>query len=478
MKEEDLDKNLIKMENKNRFTIYCGLNDYYLGNTIYRRLSLDGYHCKFVYNDVAQLESIDSESVFIAIINPEITGDKSFVEFVSNLTVNSERTVCLLENEQCEDFPINWGEIRYIDASSGLNIQIIETLEGVAKEPVGELIDLRKEAEETRRIEEERKEQERIAAEEAARIAEKEAKKAADDERRIYLRAGWMPTNFRDVIIEEATLSKNVEKGVKYLVGDGFPQDGNRAFSILKKAVLENPDDVLAAYYLAVCYGAELSGLEKDAANEEMIKGYKKAAEQGYEKAIIALAIALSNQSEDREPVIELLKKLQEINNAKGLFYLGMIDELDEHYSDALEKYYEAAEEGLPEAQNALGYMYAEGWGVEIDDSKAQQWFELANSNGLSQAKANLGMIYVKSGNSENFEKGYSMIREVAETGNSNAIAVIQEIDKIIAKQKEEERKRIKKEQQQEAAKKMFMDLLSSTGSQLKSAWDDLSSSK
>lgn len=461
------------METIKNFTIYCGLTDYYLGNAIYRQMSHHGYECRFVYDDISAIGQIPSGSGFISIINPEIISEKSYVDLVDNLTRDSSCKVFLIENEQCENFPLTWGEIRYIEATSGLNISIIETLEGRAKEPVGELINLRQEAEEAKRLEEERLEKERIAAEEAARLAAEEAKKAAEAERRVFLRAG-IPSSFRDVIIEDVALSKDVEKGLKYLLGDGLPQDGKRAFSLFKKASLENPHDVLAAYYLAVCYGAGLSDLEKETATEKMISGYKIAAEKGYEKAIISLAIALSDQSDNREPVIELFKQLQELNNAKGLFYQGMIDELDEHYSDALEKYYEAAEEGLPEAQNALGYMYAEGWGVEIDNNKALQWFELANTNGLSQAKANLGMMYINSGEKESFEKGYSMIREVAETGNSNAIAVIQEIDKIISKQKAEEARRLRKERQKEEAKKMFMGVLSNAGSSLKNVFDDL----
>ena len=44
-------------------------------------------------------------------------------------------------------------------------------------------------------------------------------------------------------------------------------------------------------------------------------------------------------------------------------------------------------------AQNALGYMYAEGRGVAQDKKSAKKWFKSALNNGLSIANNNLAIL-------------------------------------------------------------------------------------
>ncbi|MDQ6967304.1 MAG: SEL1-like repeat protein, partial [Mariprofundaceae bacterium] len=56
-----------------------------------------------------------------------------------------------------------------------------------------------------------------------------------------------------------------------------------------------------------------------------------------------------------------------------------------------------AAEQGFPAAQNALGYMYAEGRGVKQDTRQAADWFKKA-AKYLDSARKNLARLKRKSG--------------------------------------------------------------------------------
>ena len=54
----------------------------------------------------------------------------------------------------------------------------------------------------------------------------------------------------------------------------------------------------------------------------------------------------------------------------------------------------EAAEQGVPEAQNNLAAMYARGRGVPRDDVEAVQWYRNAAEQGSPRAQHSLGQMY------------------------------------------------------------------------------------
>ena len=53
-----------------------------------------------------------------------------------------------------------------------------------------------------------------------------------------------------------------------------------------------------------------------------------------------------------------------------------------------------AAEQGDAQAQNNLGFMYAEGQGVPQDDAEAVKWYRLAAKQGDARAQFSLGVMY------------------------------------------------------------------------------------
>ena len=62
----------------------------------------------------------------------------------------------------------------------------------------------------------------------------------------------------------------------------------------------------------------------------------------------------------------------------------------------ALRWYGLAAEQGYSEAQLNLGLMHANGWGVEMNDQEAAKWYRLAAEQGLVAAQTSLAMLCYK----------------------------------------------------------------------------------
>jgi len=59
------------------------------------------------------------------------------------------------------------------------------------------------------------------------------------------------------------------------------------------------------------------------------------------------------------------------------------------------EKWYrKAAEQGVADAQNDLGFMYENGQGVPQDYAEAVGWFRKAAEQGYANAQYNLGNMY------------------------------------------------------------------------------------
>ena len=65
-------------------------------------------------------------------------------------------------------------------------------------------------------------------------------------------------------------------------------------------------------------------------------------------------------------------------------------------FATALKEWKPLAEEGNAVAQNNLGLMYHNGWGVPQDDKEAVYWYRLAVEQGYAIAQYNLGLMYEK----------------------------------------------------------------------------------
>ena len=88
----------------------------------------------------------------------------------------------------------------------------------------------------------------------------------------------------------------------------------------------------------------------------------------------------------------------------------------------ALQWYGLAAEQGYSEAQLNLGLMHANGWGVEMNDQEAAKWYRLAAEQGLVEAQMSLAMLCHKGrGVEQNLIEAYKWYEIAVQLGDFNA---------------------------------------------------------
>lgn len=64
------------------------------------------------------------------------------------------------------------------------------------------------------------------------------------------------------------------------------------------------------------------------------------------------------------------------------------------HYEAALSEWQPLADSGDPRAQFGLGMMYANGFGVDMNDEQALHWFNEAAAQGYAEAQYRIGVMH------------------------------------------------------------------------------------
>ena len=103
---------------------------------------------------------------------------------------------------------------------------------------------------------------------------------------------------------------------------------------------------------------------------------------------------------------------LAEAGNAGAQFCVGMMYAngfgVDMNDEQALKWYGLAAAQGHGEAAFNLGVMHANGWGVPMDDKAAFDWYLQAAESGFVQAQTTVASLYVHArGTEENLVEAY-----------------------------------------------------------------------
>ncbi len=125
----------------------------------------------------------------------------------------------------------------------------------------------------------------------------------------------------------------------------------------------------------------------------------------------------------DYETAFAECMPLAEEGNATAQFCVGrmyangfgvMMDD-----AQALKWYGQAAESGHAEAQFNLGVMHANGWGVPMNDTEAAKFYRLAAEQGFLQAITSLAYVtYRGIGVDENLIEGYMWYDIAAQLGD------------------------------------------------------------
>lgn len=152
---------------------------------------------------------------------------------------------------------------------------------------------------------------------------------------------------------------------------------------------------LLKRYFLA-CGLMLLSGVVLAA--EVDLASLRAQAEAGDAYAQLNLGAAYDNApaaERDIEQAIHWYQRAAEQGVAEAQFNLAhLLVEEEISASAAAEWMQKAAEQGMADAQYLLGVIYAEGIGVEMDDTKAKLWLKRAIAKGHEEAAQFMADFY------------------------------------------------------------------------------------
>ena len=128
----------------------------------------------------------------------------------------------------------------------------------------------------------------------------------------------------------------------------------------------------------------------------------------------------------DFESALAEWQPLADSGNADGQFGIGLLYAngfgvaLDD--DQALKWYSLAADQGHADAQCNIAIMYQNGWGVPQSDEEAVRWYSLAAENGVTAAQINLARMYFSGyGIEQNDVEAYKWFTIASELGDDSA---------------------------------------------------------
>ena len=103
-------------------------------------------------------------------------------------------------------------------------------------------------------------------------------------------------------------------------------------------------------------------------------------------------------------------------------FYEGLVAAQNEDWETALSEWLPIAKEGNPGAQSNLGDMYANGLGVDEDQTEALRWHKLAADQGVPKSTLFVGLAYASGkGVDKDKVKGAKWLLIAKRLGNKGA---------------------------------------------------------
>jgi len=130
------------------------------------------------------------------------------------------------------------------------------------------------------------------------------------------------------------------------------------------------------------------------------------------------------------EEMVETERKRVEANDPiaifnHGVYYRDGINGFPQDMDKALKMFHKAGKLGSAEAYTSIGIAYSNGEGVEVDEEKAEHYYEVAAIMGCEFARHNLGLIEMKAGNMDRGLKHYMI---AVRSGHSECLNQIKEL--------------------------------------------------
>lgn len=446
-------------------TIICTENDLYLGDLICQELEALGKRCLFNLRDAPRPDVlhnfIDKSPIYIAIVNKDFfnTGNGNFVRLTKHESGFLKKPAYLFVNEDGVKILEEWGSPTLIDANSGWDDGLMAAIanglpvDGLCKSYVQNtaattIVSPEMEIHMTNGSSNTLDNNPNSTGEYSMK---NEGKNMEEKYKIIWNNLGRHKIDrMEDLILPEAPESMMVRRAMKYYIGDGVVQDSERAYTLLQKAVKEEPEDVEALYYLAA-FNETGEGCSVDL--QEAFSLYEVALEKGLHNSLLRLGYLswVNGDFEMKSQGLEIIKKCRKAGDVRASYWLGLDAEMKGEYEDAFEYYSEAAEEGYPPAQNAIGGLYYIGRGVKQDKWKAMEWVKLAAEKKLPVAIANYGNLLME--NDVDWDEGQKLIKQAYEIGDEAGLAFQYKVEKALEYQREvaaEERRKAEKERKKQ----------------------------
>ena len=230
-------------------------------------------------------------------------------------------------------------------------------------------------------------------------------------------------------LAEKGDPRAQVDLGALYDEGRGVPKDYGEALRWYRTAA--DQGDAIGQVSLGIMYkdgnGVPKNETEASRLFRQALPRIREAAEQGDADAQLFLGIMYFEGYGLTKNVTEAKRWAQsaaENGKIHGQVWLATISVDQEHpdIDNAIITFKKLAEQGIPDAQLALGVMYLAGKGVPQDYAAAFRWLSLAAQKHLGPASYFLGIIYERGyGVTQDMDEAVRWYRLAAEQGDTDA---------------------------------------------------------
>ncbi len=205
--------------------------------------------------------------------------------------------------------------------------------------------------------------------------------------------------------------------GVKYTLGEGVPEDREKAYELFEKAA--ELGDVFSQTNLGLCYlfGDGVKKNERKAYNwfskaayngnacakvqlaNLMVNGEKIAHDYARAESLYKEVVgAVKKEATDLDDIMSIKKPLvgfvdRSTYNDAAINLAILYTEFFRYYEKAFPLLKEMAEVGYAEAQYYLGVAYMYARGTEINKENAKYWLKKAVEQGHSSAEYHLNIL-------------------------------------------------------------------------------------
>jgi TPR repeat protein len=216
--------------------------------------------------------------------------------------------------------------------------------------------------------------------------------------------------------------------GWMYMKGLGVEKDENEAVKCYRLAA--DQGHINAQFFLGICFQNDI-GVEKD--EKEAVKYFRLAADQGHTRAQFVLGLFLENGigvEKDEKEAVKYYRLAADQGHARAQVGLGFCFQngigVEKDENEAVKFFRLAADQSQTDAQFYLGICLHSGIGVEKNENEAVKYFRLAADQGQTDAQFYLGIcLHGGTGVVKDEHGAVKYYRMAAEQGHTRAQFVL-----------------------------------------------------